>query len=273
MHRTSSRLLGALAIGTSALTLSGCAVIGGASGITQVGQDNPLHESFNLIQPGVLTVCSDIPYPPFEFEQDGELTGYDIELVREIADELDLDINVIDSSFEAIESGASLTSCDLNTSSISITEPRQRVMAFTIPYFNDDLVLMARSGSDVTDMDSARSARVGVQAATTGEAFARENGITPVQFEDGGMQVQALQAGNVDAVLGNQSVLGYQLKDNPEYVIVEEFATGEQLGMAVAAENGQLNSAISRALLALRTDGTLAQLQETWFGAAQEDYQ
>ena len=69
-------------------------------------------------------MCSDIPYPPFEFEQDGELTGYDIELVRALAEDLGLGLEIVDSSFEAVESGASLTGCDLNASSISITEPR-----------------------------------------------------------------------------------------------------------------------------------------------------
>ena len=272
MNRTPTRALSALALGAGALALSGCAVLGGGSGSAGIVSDDDLSTTYNLVQPGVLTVCSDIPYPPFEFEQDGELTGYDVQLVEAIAEELGLGVNIIDSSFEAIESGASLTGCDVNASSISITEARQRVMAFTLPYLDDDLVLVAATDSGITDVESAKGRRVGVQAATTGDEYAQQNGLSAVQFEDGGMQVQALQAGTVDALLGNQSVVLYSLKDDPRFEVVEELPTGEQLGMAVAPHNAQLGSAVNRALQSLRNEGTMAELQERWFGLAQEDY-
>lgn len=272
MTRTPSRTLGALTLGVGALTLSGCAVLGGDSATAGVVSDGDLSSTYQLVSPGTLTVCSDIPYPPFEFEQDGKLTGYDMELVGALAEELGLGLNVIDSSFEAIESGASLTGCDLNASSISILDSRQRVMAFTLPYLDDDLVLVAAKDSGITSVDSAAGRRVGVQAATTGEAYAQEHGLSPIQFEDGGMQVQALQAGTVDAVLGNQSAILYSLKDDERFSVVESLPTGEQLGMGVAPDKAQLGSAVNRAMLALRNDGTLAQLQEKWFGMAQEDY-
>lgn len=86
------------------------------------------------------------------------------------------------------------------------------------------------------------------------------------------MQVQALQAGTVDALLGNQSVILYSLKDDERFEVVENLPTGEQLGMAVAPQNAQLGSAVNRALQQLRNDGTVAELQERWFGLAQEDY-
>ena len=143
MSRLTSRALGALALGASAAALSGCAVIGGDSATAGITAEGDLSETYGLVSPGTLTVCSDVPYPPFEFEQDGELTGYDIELVRALAEDLGLGLEIVDTSFEAVESGASLTGCDLNASSISITEPRQRVMAFTLPYLDDDLVLVA----------------------------------------------------------------------------------------------------------------------------------
>ncbi|MBZ9934273.1 transporter substrate-binding domain-containing protein, partial [Mesorhizobium sp. BR1-1-5] len=102
--------------------------------------------------------------------------------------------------------------------------------------------------------------------------YAQQNGLSPVQFEDGGMQIQALQAGTVDAALGNQSVLLYSLKDDDRFEVVESLPTGEQLGMAVGPQKAQLGSAVNRALQELRNDGTVAELQERWFGQAQEDY-
>ena len=85
MSRTHHRVVAAASLCTGALALSGCAVIGGTSSSKAVGSDEHLSSSYQLVEPGTLTVCSDIPYPPFEFEQDGKITGYDIELVEAVA--------------------------------------------------------------------------------------------------------------------------------------------------------------------------------------------
>lgn len=253
-------------VGAGALTLSGCALIGPQLGDTAAAEADPLVESLDLVNPGQLTVCADVPYPPFEFQQGSELVGYDIDIVQRIADDLGVRLSVVDSSFEAIESGSSLTGCDVNASSISITEPRQQVMAFSVPYLDDDLVLVAEKGSGITDLESAQGRRVGVQAATTGERFAEENGLTPIQFEDGGMQMEGLRAGTVDAVLGNQSVVLYNVKDDPDYEVVAALATGERLGVAVASDKAQLLSAVNASLLGMEEDGSLDESRARWFG-------
>lgn len=272
MTATRPRLTAVAAMGLGALALSGCAVLGPAADGT--GSDTIAEKTTTvpLLNPDQLSVCADVPYPPFEFFEGNTLVGYDIDIAQRIADDLGVRLNVVDTSFEGIESGASLSGCDLNQSSISITEERQRLMGFSLPYLDDDLVLVSGKDSGITDIDSAQGRRVGVQAATTGEAYAEEQGLNTVQFEDGGMQVQALQAGTVDAALGNQSVLLYSLKDDDRFEVVESLPTGEQLGMAVGPQKAQLGSAVNRALQELRNDGTVAELQERWFGQAQEDY-
>ncbi|GAA4774963.1 ABC transporter substrate-binding protein [Citricoccus nitrophenolicus] len=256
----------AAVLGVGALSLSGCALIGPQLGESAANEADPLVETLDLVNPGQLTVCSDIPYPPFEFQQGNDLVGYDIDIVQRIADDLGVQLSVIDSSFEAIESGSSLTGCDVNASSISITEARQQVMAFSDPYLDDDLVLVAEKGSGITDLESARGQRVGVQAATTGERFAEENGLNPVQFEDGGMQMEALRAGTVEAVLGNQSVVLYNVKDDPNYEVVAELPTGEQLGVSVAPDKAQLLSAVNASLQGMAEDGSLDESRAQWFG-------
>ncbi|MCY1159258.1 MAG: amino acid transporter substrate-binding protein [Citricoccus sp.] len=261
------RRLAATALCAGTLALTGCAVLGPAdSGGTGTGGEVALNESIPLLNPGQLTVCSDIPYPPFEFQQDGKTVGYDIDIVQRIADDLGAELSIVDSSFEAIQSGASLTGCDVNISSITITDERRQTMAFSIPYLDDDLVLVAPVGSGITDLESAKGKRIGVQQATTGEFFAEENGLDIVQFEDGGMQVEGLRSGSADAVLGNGSVLLYQLKDDPAYEVVETFETGEQLGMGISPDNALLLSFVNQTLLDMEEDGTLNESRVRWFG-------
>ncbi|KQR02966.1 ABC transporter substrate-binding protein [Arthrobacter sp. Leaf141] len=244
-----------LAVG--ALTLTAC---GGSS--TPAASEGGI----SLINSGKLTICSDVPYEPFEFQKDGKTVGFDIDIATELAKDLKAELNIVDSSFEAIETGTALTGCDVSISSVSITDVRKNVMDFSDPYMDDDLTLVAKEGSGVENVDSAKGKKVGVQQATTGAKYAQEKGIEAQQFEDSGLLVQALEAGTIDAALGNQSVLGYAIKDNTEFTRVEDYTTGEKLGIAVKKGNTAMLEQVNTTLKRLTDDGSLAKFQTAWFG-------
>jgi polar amino acid transport system substrate-binding protein len=240
-----------------ALTLTAC---GGSS--TPAASEGGIQ----LINAGKLTVCSDIPYEPFEFEKDGETVGFDVDIAKELAKDFGAELSIVDSSFEAIETGTALTQCDLGISSISITDTRKSVMDFSTPYLDDDLALVASEDSGISGLDDAKGKKVGVQQATTGADYAQEQGIDAQQFEDTGLLVQALEAGTIDAALGNQSVLGYAIKDQPKFKSVEDFATGEQLGISIKKGNTAMLEKVNGTLERLTEDGSLENFKTTWFG-------
>jgi polar amino acid transport system substrate-binding protein len=221
-----------------------------------------------LINSGKLTVCSDIPYEPFEFQKDGKNVGFDMDIAAEVAKDMKAELNVVDSSFEAIETGTALTQCDVSISSISITDTRKAVMDFSSPYLNDDLTLVATEASGITNIDSAKGKKVGVQQATTGEQYAKDKGLDAQQFEDTGLLVQALKAGTIDAAIGNQSVLGYAIKDDSKMKRVENYATGEKLGIAIKKGNTAMADQVNSTLKRLTDDGSLKKFETTWFGEA-----
>ena len=146
-------------LAAGALTLTAC---GGSS--TPAASEGGIQ----LINAGKLTVCSDVPYEPFEFQKDGKIVGFDMDIAAEVAKDLKAELSVVDSSFEAIETGTALTGCDVSISSVSITDTRKSVMDFSNPYLDDDLTLVASTASGITDIDSAKGKKVGVQQATTG---------------------------------------------------------------------------------------------------------
>jgi ABC-type amino acid transport substrate-binding protein len=99
-----------------------------------------------LLTEGELLVCSDIPYPPFEFEdEDGEFTGFDIELVEAIGMRLGLEVEVIALGFDPIASGTALNAgqCDLAASAITITDERAESLRFSDPYYDATQSLLA----------------------------------------------------------------------------------------------------------------------------------
>lgn len=260
MRSLKKKFASAVAVTSVALlALTACGSGSGSEGEAEAGSF-PLNE-------GKLTICSDIPYEPFEFVKDGKNVGFDMDIAAEIAKDAELDLNVIDASFDSIESGLFNTQCDIAISSISITEERSAKMDFSTPYMDDDLVLISADDSGIKDLESAKDKKVGVQQATTGEKYAKEQGLTNiVGFEDAGLQTQALLAGQVDALLGNQSVLGYSIKDKEGFSVVADFKTGEQLGVAVPKDQPKTLELVNGTLKRLTDAGTMEELTVKWFG-------
>ena len=247
-------------LAAGALTLTAC---GGSSTPAATSEGG-----VQLINAGKLTVCSDVPYEPFEFQKDGKIVGFDMDIAAEVAKDMKAELNVVDSSFEAIETGTALTQCDVSISSVSITDTRKSVMDFSDPYMDDDLTLVASTSSGITDLESAKGKKVGVQQATTGAKFAAEKGLDAQQFEDSGLLIQALQAGTIDAALGNQSVLAYAIKDDTKFKRVENYTTGEKLGISIKKGNTAMATQVNSTLKRLTDDGTLKKFETTWFGEA-----
>ena len=245
----------------AALTLSAC---GGAGGDANGGD---AAGGIKTITEGKLTVCSDIPYEPFEMldEATGDPVGFDIDIARAVADDMGLELAVVDSSFEAITSGLYGTDCDIAASSITISEERKQNVDFSEPYYNDALVLVASKASGIKSLEDAKD-KVGVQAATTGAAYAKDKGLNPTEYEDSGQQILALTAGNTAASLGNQSVLKYAIKGNDDFVVVEDIPTDENLGIIVPkGKNAEILAEVNKTIKKLKDSGDLAKLEAKWF--------
>lgn len=238
-----------------------------------------------LVAEGRLTVGSDIPYPPFEFEEGGELTGYDVELVREIAARLGLentDDDWISTDFGTIfQQLASNTKFDIVVAAVTgyaapgtpaeeTVNERTNVIDFTVPYYPSlqSLTVDTAANPDITGVDSLpEGARVGVQRATTGAFYAEENLTSAelVSFEKAPQIYQALQAGQLDAVFNDLpvSLSSIEGKDNLE--VVEQIETGEEYAIAVSKDNTALKDAVDAALQSMFEDGTFAEIYLKYF--------
>ena len=108
-------------------------------------------EPTGLVADGTLTVCSDTPYEPFEFKDDAGLdTGYDIDLLRAIADTADLKLAVIDLPFDGILGSLEAGDCDVVASAVTITDERAQQVDFTDPYFDADQSLLIKTDQAAT---------------------------------------------------------------------------------------------------------------------------
>lgn len=253
--------LSALAVG-ALFALSACGGGGGSGSSSTAAGGVP------LISDGKLTVCSDIPYEPFEFVENGKNVGFDMDLAQATADDLGVELNVITTAFEAIQSGSALDTaqCDIALSGMSITDDRKTKMDFSAPYLKDNLGLMATKDSGIKGIADVKGKKVGVQQATTGEKYAQDNGAIPVQFEDSGLMTQAIQTGQVDSVIGNISIISTAVASDDKLTFVEEYDTGEVLGAGVKKGNKPMLDAFAKTMDRLYKDGSYDKSVDKWFG-------
>jgi len=228
---------------------------------------------FGLVSADTLTVCTDVPYPPMEFEDPnspGGYTGFDIELMRAIATDLGLELAVATPGWDAITSGLAMEAgnCDISAASITITDEREENVDFSDSYFSAEQSLLVESASGFGSI--AEVGAVAVQSGTTGELYAQDNlppGVELISFEAAGDLYLALAAGEAGGVItdlvGNQ---GY-VDDNPGVAsVIETYATDEQYGFAVQEEGSEaLLVAVNASLAKLRSDGSYDDLFDIWF--------
>ena len=222
---------------------------------------------FSTVEEGVLTVGSDIPYPPFEFREGDELTGLDVELMEEIANRLGLsDVKWVDTSFDTIFTQLAGGRFDAVASATTITDEREEIVNFSDPYYLSQQALTVNSEQtpDITSVDDLSSGDVlAVQQGTTGEMWARDNvpdGVDIRSFPESPDGFTALEAGNVTGVINDEPTALAEVASRSGLEVVETIDTGERYGFPVNPENEPLLEAINTVLAAMIEDGTYAQI-------------
>lgn len=270
-------IIGSFAItAAAALALTGCGSAPATNGST-AGSDadaSTTQAGYSLIEDGVLTVGTEGAYEPFEYYQDGEITGFDIDLIKAVADELDLEVDYQVVEFDTIIPGVSSgTKYDVGIAGITVTPERAEEIEFTDSYYMDDqAIVTATDNTEVTeetyaDALNAEGIKIAAQSGTTSESFIRENfpNATVVTFAGATDCFAALQAGQVDALVTNRSV-GAQLIASSFTTchVIEQISTGEEYAIAVNQDNPELTAAINEALDTLSENGIIDALMEQY---------
>jgi len=148
--RTRSCRTGTLiALSTVTVLALGACSSGGEAGTTKSGVP--------LVQAGTLVACTQLPYRPFEFnDASGKIVGFDIDVVTEVAKDLKVTPQIVDTPFEGIQTGGDLTAgkCDLAAAGITITAVREKAFDFSQPYFDATQALLVKTGSKVSSLKS-----------------------------------------------------------------------------------------------------------------------
>ncbi|MEW9555723.1 ABC transporter substrate-binding protein [Nonomuraea sp. NPDC050783] len=268
---------GALAL-TAALTLSACGsdTGSGGSGTTSASATSAgAAAGAKLVQPGKLTVCTNIPYEPFQFkDSSGKIVGFDVDIVDLAAKKLGVTQNIVDIDFAVIKSGAAMSAgkCDVAAAGMTITPERAQNITFSEPYFDATQALMAKKGTGAKTLDDikAKNLKLGAQASTTGLDYVKKQGLNPTEYADSAKELLALQAGQADVIVQDLPVVLTWLK-KPEvaakFEMIGSLDTGEQYGIGLKKDaDPVLLKAINDEITKAKQDGTYEKIYVKWFG-------
>jgi polar amino acid transport system substrate-binding protein len=226
-------------------------------------------DDLGLVTEGTLLVGTDTPFPPFEIGQPPDISGYDIEVMDAIAENLELEVEYQDTGFDTIFRDVANGQFDITAAATTITPERQEKVTFSDPYYEAQQALLVPEGSDIATTADLGGAVVGAQDGTTGETYANdETDASEVRgFPEGPDAVAALRNGQVEAVIIDQPVAVDALENIGGVTIAEEIPTNELYGFAMAPSNTALADAVNGALTTIKEDGTLAELYQKYFKA------
>jgi polar amino acid transport system substrate-binding protein len=257
-HTMRSRWVALLAlVAALSLVAAACGDDGTDEGGANGGGAEP---TVPTLEEGVLLIGSDIPYPPFEYREGGTEVGFDMDLIREIADRLGLEVRIVDTDFATIFTQLSTARFDVVIAASTITPKREESVNFSIPYYNSQQSLTVQAGSGISTVEDLQQGMVvGVQKRTTGEAWALENvpeGVEVRSFPEGPDGYTALEAGQVDAVINDEPVAIAEIANREGLELAETIPTGEAYGIAVNPANAELLAAVNDTLEEIVADGT-----------------
>ena len=221
-------------------------------------------------------VATDATWPPFEFvdETTKETTGFDIELMKAIAEKGGFEIEFVNVSWDPLLAGMAQCQYDASISAMTITEERKAQFNFSDPYFAAGQVVSVRAdNTDITGKDGLAGKTIGAQLGTTGDiegqAIAAAQGAVLKNYDDIGLAFQDLMNGQIDAVIAdNPLALGY-IGQNPDKLkTAGQVFTDEFYGIAVCKTNTELLAKINKGLAAVKQEGLIEQLTTKWISSA-----
>ena len=221
------------------------------------------------VEAGKLTMATNAAFPPYEMTTDaGEFEGIDIETAQAIADKLGLELQIDDMDFDAALLSVQQGKADIVMAGVTVTDERKAVMDFSDSYATGIQSIIVPEGSDIASPDDLAGKKIGTQRGTTGyiycsDDFGDEN---VVAYDNGLTAVQALNNGQVDAVVIDNAPAKEFVAANPGLVILDTSYAEEDYAIGMA-KGSSLEDAVNAALEELKADGTLQAIVDKYITA------
>ncbi len=221
----------------------------------------------------VLRVGTEPTFPPFEFTLPGEqtITGFDIDLITEIAKAEGYEVEIQSVPFDGLIPALMTGVIDAAASAITITEERQKRIAFSEPYYTSGLTALIRASDQdqIKTIADLKGKIIGTQIGTTGSMFAAEiENATTKNFNTLPEAYMELKANGCDAVINDRPVNDYFLatSNSDGVVSLSEVYSAEDYGIAMRLGNDEVITIINDGFAKIKANGVYDTVYAKWFG-------
>jgi polar amino acid transport system substrate-binding protein len=224
---------------------------------------------------GKIVLGLDDSFPPMGFrDESNQIVGYDIDLAKEVAKRLGVQLAPQPIDWNAKEQELNTGKIDCIWNGFTITDERKQAMAFTKPYLRNAQVVVVKKGAPYTTLASLKGKKVGLQAGSSaadalGAAKEFKGSLKEVvEFKDNLTALMDLEARGVDAVVMDLVVADYNIKKaGKSYSVLGESLAPELFGVGFRKNDLALRDAVQGTLEGMAKDGTIAKLATKWFGS------
>ena len=274
MKKISRRsFLAAAAVSAAALALTAC---GGASSsvassvTSSAAASSSASGSLATVVAGKLTMATNATFPPYEMTTDaGTIEGIDVDTAQAIAEKLGLELQIDDMDFDAALLSVQQGKADIAMAGITVTDERMAVMSFSDSYATGIQSVIVPEGSDIASVDDLAGKKIGTQRGTTGYLYCSDDfgEDAVVAYDNGLTAVQALNNGQVDAVVIDNEPAKAYVESNPGLKILDTSYAEEDYAIGMNKSNTALLEAVNAALEELKADGTLQAIVDKYIKA------
>ena len=256
----------------AAICMTLAMVVSLSAGFTSLADDQTALE--RVLEKGKLVVATDAAWPPFEYMEGENVVGVDLDIAKDIADGLGVDLEIINVSFDSLSMYLENGEADLALAAITVTEDRADAMEFSEPYCeSSQYIVVKEDNDDVKSIDDLAGYTVGVHLGTTGDFLISDevnmgvlagSGASVQQYKYMTIAAMGLNAGDVQAVVCDKQLAENLCTVNDglkclEAVYADGSSTQEEYAVAAAKGETDLIAKVYEIIVPLKEDGTIDQ--------------
>lgn len=212
----------------------------------------------------VYVVGTNAEYPPFEYMEDGKISGLDAEIIEEISKRIGMKYKWSNMNFDGLIPALQTKKIDVVIAGMSATPEREKAVSFSIPYLVSNATIITNKSNPIKDMNDLSGKSYGVELGTTKEVSARKIvGANVVPFSSNTGALVALKSNKIDGMVLDESVAKKFVENNQELVIVGNL-TGEPKAIAFNKDSKELKEKYDKVIDEMLKDGTVAKLKEKY---------
>lgn len=206
-----------------------------------------------------LVMVTEAGFAPYEYYENGEIVGVDIDIAKEIANYLGKELVVKDIAFDSIINEIKTGKADFGAAGISYSEERAQQVDFSINYSTSKQVVIVKEGSNITNLSDIQTKKIAVQLGSVADTYVTNHykNASIVRQKKYLAAIQDLKDGKVDCVVMDELPAKEILVSNQGLKILEGELVQDSYGMIVKKENTELLNAINEVLEKLMKDGTI----------------